>query len=133
MAKRLQKKLYVAALIESHTSDLLIARPQRDEKAPRLWQFPRGVARRGESPEAALRRLARDVLGIKVEIIVAQPPLMERIDGVRTELRYFFCGVAGGEATPGPYAEIRWISKLHLREYDFDEPSQIVVDWLLAS
>jgi hypothetical protein len=55
------------------------------------------------------------------------------LDGREVEMRYFFCGVMDGEPRPGPYAEIRWVSKGHLREYEFDAPSKPVVDWLLES
>jgi len=62
---------------------------------------------------------------------VGQPPFFSEIDGRVSEIRYFFCGVAGGEAAAGPYLEIRWVPKTHLREYDFDEASRPVVEWLL--
>jgi ADP-ribose pyrophosphatase YjhB (NUDIX family) len=123
----------VAGLIERADSWLLIARADAEEDAPRVWQFPRGPARAGEWPEAAMRRFARTELGVRVEIVVGQPPLIEQVDGARVELRYFFCEILDGDPLVGPYAEIRWVSKLHLREYEFDAPSQIVVDWLLEA
>ena len=52
---------------------------------------------------------------------------------MEVELRYFFCGIAKGHAQPGPYAEIRWVPKHHLSEYDFDKPSHAVAKWLLQS
>ena len=133
MARRVPTRMYVAGVIERHDNHLLIARPAEGEDAPRLWQFPRCATKVGDLPEAVMRRFAKRALGISVEIVSGQPPLVEGIEGVRAELRYFFCGLVGGEASTGPYAEVRWISKLHLREYEFDPPSQIVVDWLLNS
>jgi len=123
----------VAAIIERHDSNMLIVLPAGSEGVSRQWQFPRAFAGRDETPEEAARRMAGEDLGISVEIIVGQPPLVCEIDGREVELRYFFCSVSDGEATPGPYAEIRWITRGHLREYEFDDPSRSVAKWLLGS
>ena len=80
-----------------------------------------------------MRRVARQELGIEVEIILGQPPLVEEIDGQAVELRYFFCDLTTGAPQAGRYDEIRWVSKAHLREYDFDRVSAPVVQWLLES
>ena len=80
-----------------------------------------------------MRRIAKEQLGIAVEIVVGQPPLLSEIDGAEAELRYFFCGIAAGEVQPGPYAEIRWVMRAHLREYDFDLESQQVANWLAGT
>lgn len=123
---------YVAAIIERADDHILIALPSATE-ATRQWQFPRGLGTRNESAEASMRRVALDQLGLYVELVVGQPPLLVEIEGHPAELRYFFCGIAGGCEKPGPYAEIRWVPKAHLREYDFDAPSQPVVEWLLQA
>jgi hypothetical protein len=80
-----------------------------------------------------MRRIAREQLGVIVELVIGQPPLLCDIAGQSCEIRYFFCGVSSGDAKPGPYSEIRWISRAHLREYDFDDSSKVVVEWLLTS
>jgi ADP-ribose pyrophosphatase YjhB (NUDIX family) len=122
-----------AGIIERQDNHVLIALPKDGQPSSRVWRFPRGPVERDESPEAAMRRIAREQLGLHVEVVVGQPPLVERVEGREAELRYFFCGVAGEDADPGPYAEIRWVSKGHLREYEFDSPSKPVVEWLLGS
>ncbi len=123
------RKTYAAGLIERQDNHILIVTFEQSENLPRLWQFPRGRVRPGESPEAAMRRIARRNLGITVGIVVGQPPVVAEVDGERAELRYFFCGLSVGDTRPAPYAEIQWIPRIHLREYDFDPASQIVVDW----
>ena len=128
-----KRKLFVAGIIERQDNHLLIALSTEPGLKERRWCFPCGPAAPGESPEAAMRRLADRGLGIRIEVIVGQPPLISRIGGEEVELRYFFCGVIQGEAVPGPYAELRWVPRYHLREYDFDEPSRPVVEWLLEA
>jgi len=131
MVKHSQRPVYTAGIIERSDSRILIALPSAGEYESRLWQFPRGPVAANESPEAAMRRVAKEMLGIFVEIVVGQPPLIESVGGRDVELRYFFCAPGTGEAAAGPYAEIRWVVKAHLCEYDFDAASQPVCRWLL--
>jgi 8-oxo-dGTP pyrophosphatase MutT (NUDIX family) len=133
MEEQARRSLYVAGIIEGHDNQLLIVLPKGSTGMSRQWQFPRGRAKTEESPEAAMRRMAEEDLGIKVEIIVAQPPLAMEVDGTVVELRYFICGVVRGELNMGPYRETRWVPKGHLREYELDKPSRPVAKWLLES
>jgi ADP-ribose pyrophosphatase YjhB (NUDIX family) len=151
MARRIKRPIHVAGIIERHDNHLLIVRPlssggagspdqqptadakvdapfAADSHLP--WQFPRGAARVDESPEAAMRRIARELFGIEVEVVVGQPPLLERIDEQIVELRYFFCGIQSGEPNGRHFAELRWIVRGHLQEYDFDDQSRPVAEWL---
>lgn len=80
-----------------------------------------------------MRSLARDTLGLSIDIAVGQPPLQEEMDGTMVELRYFFCSVAEGDPSAEEDRSIRWICKPHLREYEFDSLSQPVVQWILQS
>ena len=129
--RRIRRKSYAIGVIEQHDNHLLIATFKDRSDVSRLWQFPRGIVKSGESPEAAMRRVAKENLGVTVEIVVGQPPLLAEVDGKQAELRYFFCSLSAGAPSAGSYAEIQWIPKAHLREYDFDAPSQPVVNWLL--
>jgi len=131
MALTARRPLYVAAIVERFDNHMLIAQGEGREDGTSLWRFPRGRANPGESAEMAMRRVARETLGLEIEVVVGQPPLVEVVDGVPAELRYFFCGVIQGEPTSPDGRELRWVSKPHLREYEFDGPSRIVVEWLL--
>jgi 8-oxo-dGTP pyrophosphatase MutT (NUDIX family) len=133
MEEQTRRPLYVAGIIEGHDNHLLIVLPKGSTGTSRQWQFPRGRAKAEESPEAAMRRMAEEDLGIKVEIVVGQSPLATEVDSSVVELRYFICGVVRGELKTGPYSETRWVPKGHLREYELDKPSQPVASWLLES
>ena len=131
MTQRSRLRRLASAIIERPDKHYLIVR--RPEETERLWLFPRGIVDEGESPEAAMRRIARDDIGLSLEIVVGQPPLHVESGGERFEIRYFFCGVIQGEASPGPYAELRWISKAHLQEYEFDGVSKPVAEWMIEN
>jgi len=131
MARKHKHPRFAAGIIERHDNHVLIALPTSVAAMHRLWQFPRGPVQDDESPEGGIRRFCREQIGLEVEVVVGQPPLLFEIDGQECEVRYFFCGIISGEARPGLFQEIRWVSHAHLREYDFDPASQPIVDWVL--
>ncbi len=133
MAPKPTRPIVVACILERHNNDLLIALPQTDKSDARLWLFPRGRLDEGEAPEAGMRRVCQEKLDVTVEIVIGQPPLLCELDGAECEIRFFFCGIVTGEAGSGPYQETRWVSRMHLSEYDFDPPSLPVVAWLLET
>jgi hypothetical protein len=131
MKPKIKIPRFVAGIIEDAQDQYLIGLPHT-ESQERLWQFPRELAKPEESSESAMRRVAAELLGLTVEVIVGQPPIQGSINGQLYEFRYFFCGVLSGDARSSSLAELRWVSLSHLREYDFDVVSKPVVDWLLA-
>jgi len=131
MSSHQNTPVYASGILERYDHHVLIALPQREESEPRLWLFPRGVIREKEIPEAAMRRIMNETLGVQIEIVIGQPPIVEPIDGERVQIRYFFCGLISGEPEPGDFEDIRWVSRIHLSEYDFDEASRPVTQWLL--
>ncbi|HUU84298.1 MAG TPA: NUDIX domain-containing protein [Phycisphaerae bacterium] len=124
--------IVVAAVIERQDGFVLICRPETED-GPRHWEFPGGEARQGESPEKAVRRTASERAGVHVEIHVGQPPLRVERDGRDVEYRFFLCGLQTGEACAEDYAEVRWVAKAQLCEYDFEHPTCDVVQWLGSS
>ena len=118
--------------MERANDEVLIALPPTDEECARLWQFPRGRVNLRESPEAAIRRIARDNLGLQIRVFAAPPPLVAMLNEAEVELRYLFCSILSGEPITGPYAEIRWVCNRRLCEYDYDPWSQATAAWLAA-
>lgn len=132
VAPQRKRPIYAAGLIERFDNCLLIVLPQSPSEADRLWRFPRDLVASDESPEAGMRRIAHEQLGVNVEVVVGQPPIFARIDDRDVELRFFFCGILSGRVDNGPYKEVRWVTRPHLREYEFDEPSRPVAEWLFT-
>lgn len=126
---------YAVGIVERYDNHLLIllTDTHANTESQRLWQFPRGPIAPEETPEVAMRRIAVDLLGLEVEIIVGQPPVPCWLDGKEVELRFFFCSPVEGEAHTDDPVELRWVPKAHLREYDFDVASQPVADWILEN
>lgn len=115
------------AILRRSTRELLILKPQDEPDA--LWQFPGGRADPRESPEAALRRHCRGLLGVELELHVGQPPFVHNFGTHSVTYRYYWAGVLG-EPRAAPACELRWVLPGQLREYDFDAPTRQVVEWL---
>lgn len=121
---------YSVGLIERSDQHYLIVLPEQPESANRLWGFPQGEVKSDESPEGAMRRIASERFGLAIDVLVGQPPYAAMREETTVEIRCLECVVTGGEASTVD-GEIRWVSKLHLREYEFDAISKPMVDWLL--
>lgn len=132
MRQKPSRPRFAAAIVERADNHVLIVLPPTTDGS-RKWMFPRGAARTEESAEAAMRRVAYEQLGLTVELVIGQPPIIAVVEGTPVEIRYFFCGIATGDLHLGPYAESRWVSKPHLREYEFEDASKPVVEWLLSA
>jgi hypothetical protein len=133
MSERNSLQVMAAAVIQriqQGRQEILIGRnpaePYKDK-----WAFPCGPVERGESPEDALRRALRTLLGCVATIKFGQPPIDLEYDGVMCRWRFFFCEGAGSKIANHHFAETRWVLMGTLREYDFDPVSTHVVDWLL--
>ena len=109
MARHRKRPIYAAGVIERVDNHVLIASFSSGGDDGRRWCFPCGSVDQGESPEAAMRRIAREDLGLEVEVVVGQPPLPGRIDGEEVEFRYFFCGVTVDEVRSSRYPSFRWV------------------------
>ena len=127
------KKVTVSAgIIEGAVGRMLICREQ-DTGGESNWMFPRFEVPKGDSPEAVLRRGVKRELGIDIEVVIGQPPIEER-QGERSIIwRYFVCDAITSDVRTDPYTEVRWIERGHLCEYDFDDHTQPIVDWLMEA
>jgi len=117
------------ALVQRNRREYLIFKPRSDEDCP--WEFPGGAIHGSESPEASLRRICRDKLGIELEIVLGQPPFAYRFGTHEVTYRYYLCSVRRGEVFPRGEGEARWVLAGQLRDYVFSAPTQDVVDWLI--
>ena len=119
------------ALTQNSRREYLIIRTVPGEDQP--WEFPGGRVQQNESPEAAMRRLCRTLIGAEVELQQGQPPFVHNFGTHSITFRYFIVGIAREEVAPPTAAEMRWVQLGQLRDYVFDTPTQQVVDWLLSA
>ena len=119
------------ALIQNSRREYLIIRTVVGDDQP--WEFPGGRVQQNESPEAAMRRLCRALIGADVELQQGQPPFVYNFGTHSITFRYFIVCLAREEIASPTAAELRSVQLGQLRDYVFDAPTQQVVDWLLSA
>ncbi|RJP37478.1 MAG: NUDIX domain-containing protein [Phycisphaerales bacterium] len=120
---------YAVGFIQRSDRRYLIFR-QASGGAAAHWQFPRGLVRQDESPEAAMRRVAQEQVGIEVQLDVGQPPLLVELEGREVCFRCFLAGVIR-EASHRPCGiELQWVQAVQLLEFDFGPEYRQIVPWL---
>lgn len=117
------------AIIE-RANEVLIVRSGQEDPYPGLWTFPGGAVEPGGSPEVTLRKHMRQRLGVRVELIVGQPPFIHDVQGTAVTFRYYICGILVGQPAAKHWPEVQWVNKARLSEYDFEPQAQQVAAWL---
>lgn len=132
MVRRQTPPVMVSAVVSRHsgTNETMICKQPGPPYAGK-WTFPSGPAAEGESPEAAMRRVLEEKLGLQVEIQYGQPPFDEEYEGTLYRWRSFFCEGSQRQVNNKYYSEVRWVPRATLREYEFDPVSEKVAGWLL--
>jgi 8-oxo-dGTP pyrophosphatase MutT (NUDIX family) len=135
MVKRREPPPMASAVIHrtrQGTREVLIGKIPTEPYEGR-WCFPSGPIEEGEAPEAALRRVVQNLIGISVRVVWGQPPFDQEWDDVTCRWRFFFCETTDSRVHNDYFAQIRWVPEGALREYDFDPVTQRVVDWMLET
>lgn len=120
---------YAVGLLQRADGRYLIYRPTADGD-PGVWLFPRGPVRPGESPEAAMRRVALEQVGLHVELDVGQPPYHVELDGQRVCFRCFLGGVVQGDTDGVADLEMLWVHAVQLVEFDVAPEYKEIAQWL---
>jgi ADP-ribose pyrophosphatase YjhB (NUDIX family) len=90
-------KRSVSLVIEGPAGVLLVRRPDDDDSLPGMWGLPAASLREGELENDALLRIAREKLGVTVELL--RPIGDEEADrpGYRIAMRDWAARIAAGE------------------------------------
>ena len=125
-------KLVVAALIQRGTQ-FLVCQRTRHQTMPLQWEFPGGKIEPGEQPRDALRRELEEELGIAARIgdEVARLKHVYK-NGNAVELRFFLVREFEGEMENRIFADVRWVERSRLPDYDFLEADLELVRQIAA-
>jgi 8-oxo-dGTP diphosphatase len=112
----------VVAALMVRRGKVLICQRTRHQPMPLKWEFPGGKIEPGESPKAALERELEEELGV-VPCIGREVALITHRyrSGVAVELRFFLVEHYAGELENRIFADVAWVGRNEIGQYDFLE------------
>src|SRR5215472_522168 len=114
-------KQVVAALIVRN-GKILICQRTRHQPMPLKWEFPGGKIEPGESPKTALERELEEELGVVPRIGREVALITHRYrSGIAVELRFFLVERYSGELENRIFADVAWVGRKEISQYDFLE------------
>jgi 8-oxo-dGTP diphosphatase len=121
----------VAAAIIVKDDKILIARRKQGKHLEFKWEFPGGKIEEGESEQGALSRELMEEFGIKVKVQRFVTESFYTYEKVKVNLRAYLVRYLEGEFNPVDHDEIKWISILDQKQYDFAPADIPINDYLL--
>jgi mutator protein MutT len=112
---------------------LLITQRRLNDHLGGLWEFPGGKVEPGESFESCLVRELREELGIEVSVGEELEEITHRYPEKTVRLKFFKCGWLEGEARPIHCANLAWITRAQLSEFQFPEADARLLAFLRES
>jgi A/G-specific adenine glycosylase len=96
---------------------VLIARRPRGGLLGGLWEFPGGKRRRGETPEACLRRELLEELGVRVTVGENIGQVRHAYSHFTVTVHAFECRLTRGQPAALEHDALRWVTPSRLARY----------------
>lgn len=127
--KRIPHQTVVAALLFRNQKFLIGKRPSHGLLGG-LWEFPGGKKEPGETLEEALRREAREELGVAIGVESPLPPIRHAYSHFSVTLHPFRCRILSGRPAARYHQELRWIRMEDICQYAFPRATQKILEQL---
>ena len=116
------RKVVAAIMVRPQDAHILICQRAPDHPLALKWEFPGGKIEPGEDATQALRRELEEELGISA-VIGEQVALVLHTyrNGNAVELTFFRVTEFSGELLNKIFADIKWVPRTTLPDYDFLE------------
>lgn len=123
-------KKVAAAIIEQDGKVLIAQRPKGDQLAFK-WEFPGGKIEPGETPGACLVREIKEELNLDIKITRHFTNSHYQYATGAVELICFLAKISGGKLRQNFHANVIWVAKEDLKNYNF-APADIPVVTMLG-
>ncbi len=127
------KPIRVTAAIIQEDGKVLIAKRKKGWRFAGKWEFPGGKIEPNETPEQCLQRELREELGIETEIGEFFCSSTYAYAHATVQLLVYRAVHVSGEYTLHDHQEIRWVSPEYLRDYEFPEADELIIDKLIET
>ena len=122
----------VAAGLVFRGGRLLITQRPEGTHLSGLWELPGGKREPGETWEACLARELIEELGVEVDVGRVFEEVRHVYPGKSVWLRFFVCGLRGGEPRAIGCAGTAWVTRTELRAYTFPAADATLLEKLEA-
>lgn len=122
----------VLAYIEQAGQVLLTRRPAGVPQAGR-WEFPGGKMEAGEGFADALQREIREEIGVTVVVGAEIAATCHAYPDQCVALHLFRCRLVAGIPSPCQVADVRWVPRSALKDYDFPPANAALLAALRAN
>lgn len=109
----------VAAAVIFKSGKLLITQRRLNDHLGGLWEFPGGKVEPNENFRECLVREIREELGIEIEVFEEIEEITHSYPEKTVRLKFFRSSVVSGEAKAIACHDLAWITRGHLRLYQF--------------
>ena len=120
-----------AALIRNGDRFMICQRPAHKARGL-LWEFVGGKLEKGESGEEALIRECREELGVTVAVGELFMTVVHEYPDITVELSVYNASIAEGTVQKLEHADIRYITKDEIGDYDFCPADQPILKKILG-
>jgi 8-oxo-dGTP diphosphatase len=132
------KLIDVAAGLVFRRGQLLITQRNPDSHLGGFWEFPGGKREPGETYEQCLVRELREELGIEVSVGSLIESITHAYPEKTVRLNFYRCSLGLDEPKPLGCADLRWVRRDQLGEFQFppaDEQllERLKADWLVLA
>ena len=127
------RKLVVAGLIVRDDGLVLITQRRADQALPLQWEFPGGKVEPGESPVEALARELREEIGVSVDVGRIWDVLFHAYPAFDLVMLVYACRIVeGNEPSAVEVADVQWVERAKLPEWDILPADRPLVERLIA-
>ncbi len=123
------RREHVVAVLVKNGRYLLAKRPERGLLGG-LWEFPAGALLPGETHKQALRRLMKDMLGVRVEVGRLIAVVDHAYSHFKVRLTVYRCEHVAGKLQPANHDQAKWVPRSHFLRYAFPKANHKFLELL---
>jgi mutator protein MutT len=126
------KVIEVAAGLIFRGGKLLLTQRRADSHLGGLWEFPGGKREPHETFQECLRRELREELACEVEVGMLFESVVHPYPEKTVRLEFFLCRWVSGEPQAIECADLKWVDRQGLAQYEFPAADARLIERLEA-